>query len=56
MNLTKEQREEFERLADPMIRFLCENCHPHTTVIIENSSAVLLEAQVGHVNESFIKD
>lgn len=33
----------FEELARPMIKYLCENHHPHVTVIITPTSAELLE-------------
>ena len=33
----------FEELARPMIKYLCENYHPHVTVIITPTSAELLE-------------
>ncbi len=34
MIATKEQLEEFERLVRPLIKFLCDNCHPHVSVIV----------------------
>ena len=34
---------EFEKLAMPMIKYLCENYHPHVTVIITPTNAELLE-------------
>ena len=41
--LTEQQRKEFEALARPLIKFLCENCHPHVTAIITPTNAELLE-------------
>ena len=36
-------RVEFEQLARAMMEFLCNNCHPHVTVIITPTGAELLE-------------
>lgn len=33
----------FEELARPMIKYLCENYHPHVTVIITPTNAELLQ-------------
>lgn len=33
----------FEELARPMVKYLCEEYHPHVTVIITPTSAELLE-------------
>lgn len=35
--------EEFEALARPLIKWLCENCHPHVSVIVTPTNAELLE-------------
>ena len=43
MILTEQQRTEFEDVARPLIKFLCENCHPHVTVIVTPTNAELLE-------------
>jgi len=43
MIFTKEQRDEFENLARPVIKFLNDNCHPHVSVIITPTNAELLE-------------
>ena len=32
----------FEELARPLIKYLCENYHPHVTVIITTTTAELL--------------
>lgn len=37
----------FEELARPIIKYLCENYHPHVTVIITPTSAELLESLKG---------
>ena len=47
----------FEELARPMLKYLCENYHPHVTVIITPTSAELLEGlkTIGRV-EDYIRD
>ena len=47
----------FEELARPMVKYLCENYHPHVTVIITPTSAELLEGlkTIGIV-EDYIRD
>lgn len=47
----------FEELARPMVKYLCENYHPHITVIITPTSAELLEGlkTIGRV-EDYIRD
>lgn len=47
----------FEELARPMVKYLCENYHPHVTVIITPTSAELLEGlkTIGRV-EDYIRD
>ena len=47
----------FEELARPMVKYLCEEYHPHVTVIITPTSAELLEGlkTIGRV-EDYIRD
>ena len=56
MTLTDEQRKSFEEAARPLIKWLCENCHPHVTVIVEPSSAELKEGVSRIVVEDYIPD
>ena len=37
---------EFEGVVRPVIRYLCENHHPHVTVIITPTNAELLEGTI----------
>lgn len=48
--------EQFRQLALPLMQWLCENHHPHVTVIITPSSAQLMEGMVAFHDESFIRD
>lgn len=48
--MTEDGRKEFEELARPLMKWLCEHCHPHVTVIITPTTAELLEG-VGSLGE-----
>ncbi len=41
----KEQAE-FTEAAKPLIKYLCENCNPHTTVIVTPTTAELLSGEI----------
>ncbi len=56
MILTAEQRAAFEEAAKPLIKFLCENCHPHTSVIVDSTGAELVEGIHVLKTEEFLKD
>jgi len=43
MILTDQQRSEFDTICRPLLKFLCDNCHPHVSVIITPTNAELLE-------------
>ena len=56
MILEPEKIKEFEKAAEPLIKFLAENFHPHVTVIVDGGSAQLVEDACLVVNEKYIKD
>lgn len=39
----KQNIDDFKKAALPLIKYLCENHHPHVTVIVTPTSAELLE-------------
>lgn len=41
--MTDQQRQEFEAVTRPVIEWLNANCHPHVTVVIEPTGAMLSE-------------
>ena len=43
---TKEKISEFEEVVKPIMKFLCENYHPHVTVIITPTNAELFEGKM----------
>lgn len=56
MILTKEQLLEFEVASKPLIKFLCDNFHPHVTVIVTPSDAEICEGSALIKCDEFIKD
>lgn len=56
MILTKEQIKEFEGLSKPMIKFLCDNFHPHVTVIITPIGAEILSGSAAFRCEEYLRD
>lgn len=41
--VTEEQQESFKQAALPLIKWLCENVHPHHSVIVTSTNAELLK-------------
>jgi len=56
MRLTEEQAKEFEIKVRPLIRFLNDNCHPHTHIIVDTQHAELSEGVCSFVTNDYIKD
>jgi len=56
MILTEEQRKSFEAASEQLMAWLSDNCHPHTTVILDYGSAELVEGIAAHRTEKFVKD
>ena len=46
----------FESLARPLIKWINDNGHPHQTIIIDATSAVLYSGEKSIQTEEFIKD
>lgn len=51
-----EKSEQFAALAKPLMKWLNENCHPHTTIIIEQTSAEVLEGSIAFTTDEFLVD
>ena len=47
MILTKEQTESFAVVAQPLMVWLHENCHPHCAVIVDSERAEVFEGLAG---------
>jgi len=56
MIITKEQSGEMLEAAKPLIKWMNDNCHPHTKVIVETDRAELVEGVASVLTQEFIKD
>jgi len=56
MTVTEKQRNEFEAVCKPVIKWLNDNCHPHVTVVITTGFAELSEGVCAFPCDEFIKD
>jgi hypothetical protein len=53
----KEKMEDLKKAAEPLIKYLCENHHPHMTVIVTGTSVELLESKIAIPKiYDFVKD
>ncbi len=48
--------QEFEALAKPLIAWLNVNTNPHTRIIIDATSAEVVDGQYGLHTDEFLKD
>lgn len=56
MKLKEEQTNEMVELAKPLVKWMNDNLHPHTVIIIETNGVQLLEGIIGHPITEFIVD
>jgi hypothetical protein len=54
--MTEEKRKEFEELAKPLMKFLCDNFHPHCHIIIEPTTAEVSIGEIAFTTEEFLRD
>lgn len=51
-----EEDASFNEAAEPLIKWLAENVHPHHTVIVTATGAELLEGEMCHKTDKFLVD
>jgi hypothetical protein len=56
MKSPKENLRSLETVARPLIQWLNENMHPHTTVIVTQTSAEVVEGCLYFLTEDYLKD
>ncbi len=54
--LNEQQKQELENLAKPLVKFLNENCHPHTHLNIDQTHIQLFEGVCGIPINGYLKD
>lgn len=47
---------EFEAITRPVIEFINQNYHPHVTVVIDPTSAVLSEGSIAYTTNDYLRD
>lgn len=45
--MDKDQIDELKRLADPLVKFLRKNHHPHASIVITDERVVVTEDVIG---------
>lgn len=55
-NQRTEKMTEFESIVEPVMKWLAENHHPHTKIIIESDRAEILVSTIATVTDKFIQD
>lgn len=56
MTMTEDQQREFANLARPLIKWLNENCHPHTHIFIDQTTAEISEGVMSFTSVEYVKD
>lgn len=56
MKISEEKRKEFEEIAKPLIKWLNDNCHPHCSVLVDSTSAELVEGVACINTDEFLRD
>ena len=56
MILTKEQIDEIAKLSEPLIKYMNDNFHPHTAIVIETGAVTVVEELAIVPITKFIKD
>lgn len=46
MKTPEQKMQELQKAADPLLKLLCEDYHPHHVVIVTGTSVELLESQI----------
>jgi hypothetical protein len=54
MILTSQQQQELLEAAKPLIKWLNDNCHPHCTAAVDQTSVELLEGIATNRTEEFV--
>lgn len=54
--MSKEKLAEFEAVAKPLIKWLNDNHHPHTTIIITPDRAEIMEVILAFPTTDYIRD
>lgn len=56
MLTTEKQRDEFEQLARPLMKWINDNFHPHASIIVTNDRAEVVEGFVAFTTNEYVPD
>lgn len=56
VNEAQKLQAEFESLAKPLIKFLCDKFNPHTSIIITATDAEILQGMAAISTTEFLRD
>lgn len=54
--MNEEKKQSFEEVARPLIKWLCENANPHSTVIVDSTHAELLSGEAVINTDEYLVD
>lgn len=54
--MNKKHESEFENVVKPLMRYMADNFHPHTKIVVDGSSAEVIEVISRTTTDQFIKD
>ena len=54
--LTQQERDEFEKLVEPIMEWLAKKFHPHTEIRITSTEAELTVGILSHSTDKFLVD
>lgn len=54
--MTEQKRKEFEEIVKPVIKWIAENSHPHTKIIIDSNSAEIMEGIAAFTTNEYLID
>ncbi len=54
--MSNDQIREFEEVTWPVVAWLNANCHPHVTVVIQPTSAELMEGTTAYTTLDYLRD
>lgn len=55
-SITQQSKQTFQQAAEPLMKYLAENHHPHCTVIVSSAYAELMEGIESHSTDEFLND
>ena len=54
--MNEEQIKAFESAAKPLMKYLAENHHPHTSIILTSNTCEMVESKISILTDEFLVD